>query len=119
MSADVASELRAAVGKCEARRVARDPAFPDDVTPVLRAVVEKAARVCEAVSFAANEFDGVFIHLKTPHGLSAPAVDAMNRVYRRKLGRGLTVARSIVPAPSNGCLILQSKTDYSPDSSAL
>ena len=46
---------------------------PGDVTPVFEAVVERAARLCEADEAALRTFDGELLHLAAVHG-SEPEV---------------------------------------------
>jgi PAS domain S-box-containing protein len=60
---------------------------PGDLTPVLDAMVERAARLCEADEAAVRTFDGELLHLAAAHGSGPEVIERL-----RQLG----------PTPANG-----------------
>ncbi len=53
---------------------------PGDVTPVFEAVVERAARLCEADEAALRTFDGELLHLAAVHGSEPEVVTRLRQL---------------------------------------
>ncbi len=53
---------------------------PGDLTPVFNAMVERAARLCEADEAALRTFDGELLHLVAVHGSAPELIDRLHQL---------------------------------------
>jgi len=67
-----------------------------DVEPVFKTIGDSALKLCRATSGAVYTFDGEFIHLATAHGLSEEALEAVQRTYPMRPGKGGATARAVL-----------------------
>src|SRR5262245_63948555 len=69
---------------------------PTDLTPVARAIAEKAARLCETTYTAVFRFDGELIHWVAAKGASAAQEEALRTLWPRPATRDRLVGRTIL-----------------------
>jgi signal transduction histidine kinase len=67
-----------------------------DVQPVFDAICITALKLCRAASGAVYTFDGSLLHLATAHGLTAEALEAVQRSYPMPPGPGGATARAVL-----------------------
>jgi two-component system, NtrC family, sensor kinase len=69
---------------------------PTDAQPVFDVIVESAVRLCGARFGRVYRYDGSTIHMVASHGLSAPALGQVQRVYPRPAAQDTTVGQAIL-----------------------
>ena len=69
---------------------------PTDAQPVFDVIVESAVRLCGARFGRVYRYDGSAIHMVASHGLSAPALGQVQRVYPRPAAQDTTVGQAIL-----------------------
>lgn len=69
---------------------------PADVQPVFDAIVECAARLCEAEFSAVAQFDGELLHLAAVNNMSPEETAAYTSVFPRPPNRGFIMGRAFV-----------------------
>jgi signal transduction histidine kinase len=62
---------------------------PTDVQPVFDAIAETAARLCGAEAGQVTRFDGEQLHLGALYGSSAAGIEAVRRLFPRRLSAGV------------------------------
>jgi GAF domain-containing protein len=63
---------------------------------VFDTIAQSAARLCDAEFCHVFRFDGALVHFVAGHGLSAAALEEVNRAYPMAPGRGSASARAIM-----------------------
>jgi two-component system NtrC family sensor kinase len=66
-----------------------------DVQPVFQAIVESAARLCDAQYCFLDRFDGKLLHFVAGYGLTPEALTAIDESFPMSPGPGSTAARAI------------------------
>jgi GAF domain-containing protein len=69
---------------------------PTDVQPVLEAVAESAARLCEADLAGVFRFDGTLIHFAAQYGRTSEEIQAARRAFPQPPHRGSVTARALL-----------------------
>src|SRR5262245_49712730 len=69
---------------------------PTDIQPVFDAIVRTAVKLCNAPFGAVIRFDGEQLHLVAQHNWTQSGIDAMRRVFPRRLDRSTFSGRAIL-----------------------
>jgi signal transduction histidine kinase len=78
---------------------------PTNAQPVFNAIVESAARLCEATFSVVWQFDGDLLHYVANHNFTPKVLDNISRSYPKRPDRSLAAGRAI----------LDGKTAHVPD----
>jgi len=68
---------------------------PTDTQPVFDVIARSAARLCSANHCHVFRFDGNLVHFVASHGLTPDGLEAVQRVYPMRPGRGSASARAV------------------------
>jgi two-component system, NtrC family, sensor kinase len=69
---------------------------PTNVQPVFDAIVESAARLCDAVYSVVWLFDGELLHYAASHNFTAEVLDLIGKTYPRRPDRSLVAGRALL-----------------------
>jgi two-component system NtrC family sensor kinase len=69
---------------------------PTDIQPVLGAISESAARLCEADLASVFRFDGTLIHFAAQYGRTAEEIEAARRAFPQPPHRGSVTGRALL-----------------------
>src|SRR5262249_3192286 len=69
---------------------------PTDLQPVFDAIVESAARLCEATFASLHRFDGQVVTFDAHHGMTESEVKGTRRRFPQPLSREISVGRAIL-----------------------
>ena len=71
-------------------------ASPTDVQPVFDAIVESAARLCEAVFGVVWRYDGDLLHYAASHNFTPEVLDRIFKTYPKRPDRSVAAGRAIL-----------------------
>src|SRR5262249_7352576 len=89
---DEAPEQQAAT----AENLRRIRASPTDVQPVFDAIVESAARLCDAVFSMVCRYDGDLLHYAASHNFTPEVLDRILKTYPKRPDRSMAAGRAIL-----------------------
>src|SRR5262245_31906002 len=92
---------------------------PRDVRPIFEAIVESAARLCDAAFAAVVQFDGGLLHLVAVNKMSPEETAAYHTVYPRPPDRSFIIGRAFVDCRPVHVADIRADPDYDPRTLAI